>query len=45
MVLQIILVLASSWRRTEARHKDSVNITVKFMRKALYFNRLEVGFL
>jgi hypothetical protein len=45
MVLKITSVLVSSKKRTEARCKDSVNIMVNYIRKALYFNKMKVGFL
>jgi hypothetical protein len=44
MVLKITWVLTFS-RRIEARHKDSVKVTVKFIMKHYTFNRLKADFL
>jgi hypothetical protein len=36
LALKITWILASS-RRTQARHKDLVKITAKFIRRGIYF--------
>jgi hypothetical protein len=42
MALKITLVLVSC-RRIQVRHKDSVKVTVKFIRKGLHFQQIEGG--
>jgi hypothetical protein len=45
MVLKITLVFASDKRRIQARRKDSVKVTVRFIRKGICFQQTEVGCL
>jgi hypothetical protein len=45
MVLKITSVLPYRRRRIEARCKDSVKVTVKFITKHYTFKRLKAGFL
>jgi hypothetical protein len=45
VVLKIILVLAFNRRRIQARYKNLVKVTVKFLRRENTFNRLKAGCL